>query len=464
MASEDGGLVRSLPRSSRWAVWFLDWYNFIIQHNPTPPGFETGAGNAYETPMRDKEHGRIYRIVHQGSQPSKSYNLESASTDQRVEALGSDNLFWRRHAQRLLVEQGDRSALPALAQMASGLSAPETGNYPAAVHALWTMQGLGFAGREFRQRRLEEIAMEALGHPAPAVLKAASVLGGPGFAQAILSRGLIGDPDLKVRRRALLTWRKCPHGGGGALLVRSFEELWNTEDNWLNTARTIAAAAQDAPFLKAISELTGEDGAEREAGVNLIPNPSFEDVEGDQPVAWKPAHYSGEASGWLDTKSKTGDRSVALSSETGADFTWATTQGRTGRLPPLRVDQDREYREHQNGRGALFASQHPTDPDSRVTGTQFWTQVEVTNTGRNTEVGINCLIGGGASRELLGTTMSARKGLQEKPHPRDLGNRHRPLRPSWSRRIGCHDDSVFEKSNPESRDAVLSGLARLARG
>jgi len=41
-----------------------DWYNYIIQHNPTPRGFQTGKGAAYETPLRDKTHGRIYRIVY----------------------------------------------------------------------------------------------------------------------------------------------------------------------------------------------------------------------------------------------------------------------------------------------------------------------------------------------------------------------------------------------------------------
>ncbi len=44
-------------------VWIIDWYNYIVQHNPTPPGFKTGKGNAYETPLRDKTHGRIYRLV-----------------------------------------------------------------------------------------------------------------------------------------------------------------------------------------------------------------------------------------------------------------------------------------------------------------------------------------------------------------------------------------------------------------
>src|SRR4030095_7105882 len=47
-------------------VWVLDWYNFIVQHNPTPQGFRTGKGAAYESDLRDKTHGRIYRIVYAG--------------------------------------------------------------------------------------------------------------------------------------------------------------------------------------------------------------------------------------------------------------------------------------------------------------------------------------------------------------------------------------------------------------
>ena len=44
-------------------VWVIDWYNFIVQHNPTPQGFRTGRGAAYENDLRDKKHGRIYRII-----------------------------------------------------------------------------------------------------------------------------------------------------------------------------------------------------------------------------------------------------------------------------------------------------------------------------------------------------------------------------------------------------------------
>ena len=36
-------------------VWVIDWYNYIVQHNPTPAGFETGKGNAYrDRPARQE--------------------------------------------------------------------------------------------------------------------------------------------------------------------------------------------------------------------------------------------------------------------------------------------------------------------------------------------------------------------------------------------------------------------------
>ncbi len=62
-------------------VWVIDWYNYIVQHNPTPRGFKTGKGNAYETPLRDKVHGRIYRIVYKDARPSTAPTLDPADPD-----------------------------------------------------------------------------------------------------------------------------------------------------------------------------------------------------------------------------------------------------------------------------------------------------------------------------------------------------------------------------------------------
>jgi putative membrane-bound dehydrogenase-like protein len=87
-------------------MWILDWYNYIVQHNPTPKGFNTGKGAAYETDLRDKKHGRVYRLVYTKAKPEKTPNLKDATPAQLVETLKHDNMFWRQTAQRLLVERG----------------------------------------------------------------------------------------------------------------------------------------------------------------------------------------------------------------------------------------------------------------------------------------------------------------------------------------------------------------------
>src|SRR5699024_8989935 len=66
------------------ALWVLDWYNFIVQHNPTPTadwgGYDakTGDGNAYVNPLRDNKRGRIWRVVYKGAE---SYEPLSLSKD-----------------------------------------------------------------------------------------------------------------------------------------------------------------------------------------------------------------------------------------------------------------------------------------------------------------------------------------------------------------------------------------------
>ena len=101
-------------------VWVIDWYNYIVQHNPTPQGFKTGKGNAYETPLRDKTHGRIYRIVYKDASPSRAAALDPADSAELVAALRHDNQLWRLHAQRLLVERQKTDVVPALIELARG--------------------------------------------------------------------------------------------------------------------------------------------------------------------------------------------------------------------------------------------------------------------------------------------------------------------------------------------------------
>ena len=95
-------------------MWVIDWYNIIVQHNPTPAGYKTGKGNAYEIDLRDKRYGRIYRVVYTKAKPEPRVDLKDATPAKLKETLAHHNMTWRLHAQRLLVETGAAPAEPAV--------------------------------------------------------------------------------------------------------------------------------------------------------------------------------------------------------------------------------------------------------------------------------------------------------------------------------------------------------------
>src|SRR5262249_28882119 len=140
------------------------------QHNPTPPGFQTGKGNAYVTSLRDKKHGRIYRIVNGTAKAPTAVNLDAATAAQLVAALMNDNMFWRLQAQRRLVDRGKLDVVAALAELA-GASDTDAGENLTAVHALWTLHGLGsFAKTDMKTT---ELLHKSLKHASAAVRRAA---------------------------------------------------------------------------------------------------------------------------------------------------------------------------------------------------------------------------------------------------------------------------------------------------
>ena len=233
-------------------VWMIDWYNFIVQHNPTPEGFKTGKGAAYVTPLRDKTHGRIYRIVYTGAQPSKSMALDPQDGKQLVAALKSDNLFWRMHAQRLLVERRKTDVVPDLVQLASDQSVDAIGLNAAAIHALRTLEGLG--AFEGANAVAQAVLASALVHPSAGVRRnALQVVPRTGsFAAKAVSR--LDDRDPQVRLAAYLTLAEMPAlKETAAALALNVMSGRIGRDRWLTDAATAAAAANSAEFLEAIA-------------------------------------------------------------------------------------------------------------------------------------------------------------------------------------------------------------------
>ena len=167
-------------------------------------------GNAYANPLRDRQHGRIYRIVYEGAPESEPMSLEGASASELVEALTHSNRFWRMHAQRLLVERGERDVVPQLVSLVEDASVDELGLNPGAMHALWTLHGLG--ALDGSEARVLAAARGALRHPSAGVRRTAiQVL--PQTASstaAILEAGLLEDADPKVRLQAAATLGDLP--------------------------------------------------------------------------------------------------------------------------------------------------------------------------------------------------------------------------------------------------------------
>jgi uncharacterized protein len=232
------------------AVWVSDWYNFIAQHNPTPQGFANGIGNAYETSMRDRHRGRIYRVSYRNAPPATRLSLSVDDPRGLLAALGSDNMLWRLHAQRLLIERGQKDVVPQLAALTRDRSVDEIGLNGAALHALWTLHGLGETATLASEGG--RAAVEALKHPAAGVRKAAAMVlpRTPEAARAIVDAGLVSDPDLHTRLAVLLALADVPASSGlGPVLYKANLDATNYTDRWLSRALYIAATRHREAFL-----------------------------------------------------------------------------------------------------------------------------------------------------------------------------------------------------------------------
>ena len=228
-------------------VWVTDWYDFIIQHNPTPEGFENGKGNAHINPLRDHDRGRIYRIVYKGKDAAPKMSLSKNNKPGLIAALSNDNMFWRTTAQRLLVESGDKSVATALYPIIKNTSLDEAGINAPAIHALWTLKGLGLLNGT--NAAASKVAEEALGHPAAGVRRAAVQLlnGNPKVLTLLKKYSIASDADLRVRLAAVILLADMkPSPAVAAALAAMQSDSVNTNDPWINKALTAAMGIHKA--------------------------------------------------------------------------------------------------------------------------------------------------------------------------------------------------------------------------
>jgi hypothetical protein len=250
------------------ALWVSDFYTLIAQHNPVPKccGFSGGPGAAYETPNRDRLHGRIYRILPDGAPAVHAPALDNATPQQLVAALGNDNMFWRMTAQQRLVEGRHAAAVPALIQLVNDHTIDALGLNVGALHALWTLHGLGTIPGNANAL---VAARNALHHPAASVRRAALQIlprneqllndifaagmlpdrTAPANMQLNPSTGVLQDADPHVRLEALIVLAELPPSPRAAAALA--DVLFfppNARDLWIPDAVAIAGVKQGPQF------------------------------------------------------------------------------------------------------------------------------------------------------------------------------------------------------------------------
>lgn len=239
------------------SVWIIDWYNYIVQHNPLPKGFEMGQGNAYENPLRDKRYGRIYRIVWKGDKgalPTQAMTLAGATPELLVKTLTNNNLLWRTHAQRLLVERGRKDVVPLLIALVQDPKQDEIGLNVGVIHALWTLHGLHVLDSDAAAL---QAATSALRHASAAVRRNAIMVLPRSAAgvRALLSAKLLQDNDPQVRLATLLALAESPSVPLAGIQLHNYLVSSKALDHWMLDAVKMAATAQSAGFIASASDV-----------------------------------------------------------------------------------------------------------------------------------------------------------------------------------------------------------------
>ena len=180
------------------ALYVIDYYRQIIEH-PEWMSEETNKSGAL---YNGSDKGRIYRITPTSTAKMNwcnKINLGKASTEELVKTLTSNNIWWRRNAQRLLMDRKDSSAIGLLKHLLDTTHSPT-----ATVHALWTLDGFHATDAAILTKALHNATA---GVRENAILLAELHLNDfPQLEKELLA--LQNDPSPKVRYQLLCTLGK----------------------------------------------------------------------------------------------------------------------------------------------------------------------------------------------------------------------------------------------------------------
>jgi putative heme-binding domain-containing protein len=168
------------------AIYMADFYNRIIGHYEVP----------LNHPGRDRERGRIWRIVYKGNRnaPSSNFDISKASASSLITELASSNIRRRMLATDQLVDRIGRPAIKPLAQMMRNKDAVATQK----AHGLWALSRLGGLTDEMLSAASHDLARLVRVH----AMRILAETGHWSPTDGELARQGAADPDAFVQRAA----------------------------------------------------------------------------------------------------------------------------------------------------------------------------------------------------------------------------------------------------------------------
>ena len=212
------------------ALYILDYYRQIIEHPEWMAEEVVNSGALYN----GTDQGRIYRVTPKGSKSldwSDKLDLGKSSDEVLVKFLAHENSWWRKNAQRLIVDKKSPKLKEPLVHLAQNMESPM-----GRLHALWALQGIEMLD--------VDLILKALKDPEAGIRENAVKLAelhlkdSPRLTEALLE--LSNDTNAKVRYQLLCTLGFLEDER--AARVRKDLLFQDIEDHW------VQVAALSAPF------------------------------------------------------------------------------------------------------------------------------------------------------------------------------------------------------------------------
>ena len=203
---------------------------------------------------------------------SEIASLADASAEKLLSALHDSNQFWRLTAQRLIVE-GKREDL------VTALKASTKIEGIGAVHALWSLRGLGKLDADTHRAALLSTNPVLRRNAVRALAKSEAGVG------LLFESAVINDPDLTTRLAAFVALAGFPTSDALQSAVKNLlSNAENQNDEWLAAALKAAAARHG---------VEGFDATSFEPGLDLLTK-----------AEWKPRTYGGNEADAVYSKPK----------------------------------------------------------------------------------------------------------------------------------------------------------------